>query len=76
LQGFLGRHAKKIKSVLSKGSLWGITPQTAKKTITSTLEAVNGGTIVRCSSKLASDWKNITLIGCAFALFLYVYACG
>jgi hypothetical protein len=53
-----------------QGSLWGIAPQTAKKTITSTLETVNGGTIVRCSSKLASDWKNITLIGCAFAAVL------
>ena len=53
-----------------QGSLWGIAPQTAKKTITSTLEAVNGGTIVRCSSKLASDWKNITLIGCEFAAVL------
>jgi hypothetical protein len=53
-----------------QGSLWGITPQTAKKTITLTLEAVNGGTIVRCFSKLASDWKNITLIGCSFAAVL------
>jgi hypothetical protein len=53
-----------------QGSLWGIAPQTAKKTITSTLEAVDGETIVRFSSKLASDWKNITLIGCAFAAVL------
>jgi hypothetical protein len=53
-----------------QGSLWGIAPQTAKKTITLTLEAVNGETIVRFSSKLASDWKNITLIGCSFAAVL------
>jgi hypothetical protein len=53
-----------------QGSLWGIAPQTAKKTITSTLEAVDDGTRVRCSSKLTSDWKNITLIGCAFAAVL------
>ena len=53
-----------------QGSLWGIAPQTAKKTITSTLEAVDGETIVRFSSKLASDWKNITLIGCVFAAVL------
>jgi hypothetical protein len=53
-----------------QGSLWGIVPQTAKKTITSTLETVDDGTRVRCSSKLASDWKNITLIGCAFAAVL------
>lgn len=53
-----------------QGSLWGIAPQTAKKIITSTLEAVDGETIVRFSSKLASDWKNITLIGCSFAAVL------
>jgi hypothetical protein len=53
-----------------QGSLWGIAPQTAKKTITATLEPVEGGTRVKCSSKLASDWKNITLIGCALAFVL------
>jgi hypothetical protein len=53
-----------------QGSLWGIAPQTAKKSITSIFEAVEGGTRIRCSSKLASDWKNITLIGCAFAAVL------
>ncbi len=31
------------------------------------LDAVEGGARVRCSSKLASDWINIILIGCAFA---------
>jgi hypothetical protein len=53
-----------------QGSLWGIAPQTAKKTITVTLEQFDGGTRVKCSSKLASDWKNITLIGCALASVL------
>lgn len=53
-----------------QGSLWGVSPKTAKKTITVDLEPVDGGTRVKCSSKLASDWKNITLIGCAFALVL------
>jgi hypothetical protein len=53
-----------------QGSLWGIAPQTAKKTITATLEPVEGGTRVKCSSKLASDWKNITLIGCVLAFVL------
>ena len=53
-----------------QGALWRIAAQTAKKNITSTLEAVDGGTRLRCSSKLASNWKNITLIGCAFAAVL------
>jgi hypothetical protein len=53
-----------------QGSLWGIAPQTAKKTITAALEPAEGGTRIKFSSKLASDWKNITLIGCVFAAAL------
>jgi hypothetical protein len=53
-----------------QGSLWGISPKTAKKTITVSLEPVSDGTQVKFSSKLASDWKNITLIGCALAFAL------
>lgn len=53
-----------------QGSLWGIAPQTAKKIITLNLESTDGGTRLKCSCKLSSDWKNITLIGCVFALVL------
>ncbi len=53
-----------------QGSLWGILPKTAKKTINVNLESVTDGTLVKCSSRLSSDWKNITLIGCAFAFVL------
>jgi len=53
-----------------QGSLWGISPKTAKKTITVNFESVDDGTKINCSSKLASDWKNITLIGCALAFVL------
>jgi hypothetical protein len=53
-----------------QGSLWGMSPKTAKKTIKANLESVNSGTHVTCSSWLASDWKNITLIGCALAFVL------
>ena len=56
--------------LLKQGSLWGISPKTAKKTITVNLEQVDEGTHVKVSSKLSSDWKNITLIGCAFAFVL------
>jgi hypothetical protein len=52
------------------GSLWGISPKTAKKTINLNFESVVGGTKVSCSSMLASDWKNITVIGCALAIVL------
>jgi hypothetical protein len=53
-----------------QGSLWGIMPKTAKKTVKINLDPAEGGTKISCSSKLASDWKNITLIGCAFAFVL------
>ena len=56
--------------LLKQGSLWGISPKTAKKTITVNLEQADEGTRVKISSKLASDWKNITLIGCALAFVL------
>lgn len=64
---------KQIK--LRQGSLWGITPKSAKKTITITLEPKGSQTRISASSKLASDWKNITIVGCIFALALAVL-CG
>lgn len=45
-------------------------PKTAKKTVNINLEAVGDQTRISCSSKLASSWKNITIIGCAFAFVL------
>jgi hypothetical protein len=60
---------------LKQGSLWGISPQSAKKEIIVKLEHVGDATWVNCSSKLASDWKNITLIGCSFA-FVLVSLCA
>ena len=45
--------------LVKQGSLWGMSPRTAKKTINMDLASVDSGTRVTCSSKLASDWKNI-----------------
>jgi hypothetical protein len=56
--------------VVKQGSLWGISPITAKKTINVNLEMAEEKTNVKFSSKLASDWKNITLIGCVLAFVL------
>jgi hypothetical protein len=50
-----------------QGSLWGITPKTAKKTIIIHFEQDGERTGIKFSSKLSSDWKNITLVGCLFA---------
>jgi len=54
----------------NQGSLWGVLPKSAKKTVNVTFEPIDGGTRLKCTSSLASDWKNITLIGCALAFVL------
>jgi hypothetical protein len=51
-----------------QGSLWGISPLTAKKVVNYRLASVDSGTRITCSSSLASNWKNLTVIGCAFAV--------
>ncbi len=53
-----------------QGSLWGIMPRTAKKTVQATLKESEGKTVVTFESKLAGDWVNITLVGCALAAVL------
>jgi len=53
-----------------QGSLWGISPKTAKKNLNVNLETVKEETTISCVSTLASDWKNITLIGCGLAIIL------
>ena len=56
--------------LLKQGSLWGISPRSAKKKLQVNLESVNSATKVACSSNLSSDWKIITLIGCVLAAVL------
>lgn len=53
-----------------QGSLWGVMPKTAKKTVNVAFKPIDDETCVKCTSALASDWKNITLIGCALAFVL------
>jgi hypothetical protein len=55
---------------VKQGSLWGISPATAKKTMTYRLASVDSGTRITCSSALASDWKNLTVIGTALAVIV------
>lgn len=55
---------------LKQGSLWGISPGSAKKKIHVNLESINSKTKVTFSSRLSSDWKNVTLIGCVLAVVL------
>jgi hypothetical protein len=55
---------------VKQGSLWGISPRTAKKVVRYRLSPVDSGTRISCSSSLASDWKNLTIIGSALAVLL------
>ena len=55
---------------VKQGSLWGISPRTAKKVTTYQLAPVDSGTRITCSSALASDWKNLTIIGTALAVLV------
>jgi hypothetical protein len=52
-----------VRISVRQGSIWGISPVSAKKNVECSLSAVEGGTRVTCSSTLASDWKNLTIIG-------------
>jgi hypothetical protein len=56
--------------MVKQGSLWGISPKTAKKIVDLNLQPIDNRTQVTYSSKLASDWKNVTLVGCILASIL------
>lgn len=58
---------------VKQGSLWGISPRTAKKVVSCRLSPVNSGTRICCSSSLASDWKNLTIIGSTLAVLLMAF---
>lgn len=58
--------------LVKQGSLWGLSPRTAKKNIKLKFETVNNKTSIKYSSKLASDWKNVTLVGCVLAFVIAV----
>lgn len=56
--------------VVRQGSLWGMSPTSAKKTVNLSFSPAASGTQVAVSSRLSSDWKNITIVGCAAAAVL------
>ena len=61
-----------VRISVRQGSLWGVSPVTAKKNVNYRLEAVNSGTRITCSSSLAADWKNLTIIGCVLSVVVVV----
>jgi hypothetical protein len=55
---------------VKQGSLWGISPRTAKKVVRYRLSPVDSGTRITASSSLASDWRNLTVIGIILSLIV------
>jgi hypothetical protein len=64
------REAPPKTLVVTQGSLMGIAPRTAKKTITVTFESTDEKTRLRYASAMAKDWKYVTIIGCILAVAL------
>jgi len=56
--------------VAVQGSLWGMSPSTAKKIVDVIFKAADSRTQVTCSSRLSPDWKKLTIVGCALAAVL------
>jgi hypothetical protein len=48
---------------VKQGSIWGISPKSAKKIASYRLFPLDSGTRIVSSSSLASDWKNLSIIG-------------
>ena len=62
------------KILFKQGSIWGVSPNSAKKKIQVNFESTNSATKITCSSQVSPDWKNITLIGCILAaLFIGLF---
>jgi hypothetical protein len=59
--------------VAEQGSLWGVTPRTAKKTIRYRLFASNSETRVTVKSQMSSDYVKFTVFGCGFAVALALW---
>jgi len=55
---------------VSQGSLWGVSPATAKKNMNYSLDVVESGTRITCHSSLAVDWKNLTIMGSTLAIII------
>ena len=59
--------------LVKQGSLWGVSPKTSKKVINVKFEPVDSGTRIVFVSRLSSDWKNLTIIGCVLAAVLVFF---
>ena len=57
---------------VKQGSLWGISPRSAKKVVSYRLSPVDSGTRIACSSSLAPDWRNLTIIGSVLSVIVAI----
>jgi hypothetical protein len=57
---------------LVQGSIWGITPRTAKKITTYTLSQEAQETRITSKTHLTSDYVNLALAGCIFSIALLI----
>ena len=55
---------------IKQGSIWGMTPRTAKKIVTFNLQPLKSETSIKFSSKFAPKWKNLTIAGYVLSSFL------
>lgn len=53
-----------------QGSVWGATPRTAKKRVIYRLSSHDSETRTVASTSLASDWKNLSIVGCILAVLV------
>jgi hypothetical protein len=58
---------------VKQGSIWGISPKTAKKTIECRLSPADSKTHITVSSSLSSDWKNLTAIGSILSVIVAAF---
>lgn len=59
-----------VSVVVKQGSIWGMSPQHAKKTVKYVLSPAGSGTRVSAYSKIASDWKYLSAGGCVLAIVM------
>jgi hypothetical protein len=58
---------------VKQGSIWGMLPKTAKKTIECRLSPADSKTHITVSSSLSSDWKNLTAIGSILSVIVAAF---
>jgi len=53
-----------------QGSIWGLTPRTAKKRMSYNFFSQDSETRIVASTSLGPDWKNLGIVGCLFSVLL------